>query len=38
MASTWVTKLEVHAEGAVFLVNPIATDIVANDEIYSLAA
>ena len=36
--STWVTKPEVHAEDAAFLVNPAANVIVANDDNYALAA
>lgn len=38
MASTQMTKPEVHAEVAIYLVNPVATTIVANDDNYALAA
>lgn len=38
MASTWVTKPEVHAEDVTILVKNVANDIVANDDTYALAA
>ena len=38
MASTWVTKPEVHAEGVTDLFNPCCKLIVANDDNYALAA
>ena len=38
MASTWVTKPSVHVEVVKFLLNPVTTVIVANDDNYALAA
>jgi len=38
LVSTWVTKLEVHAEYVSFLVKKINKIIVANDNNYALAA
>ena len=38
LASTWVTKPEVHAEDTDSLANPSVTLIVANDDNYALAA
>ena len=38
MASTWVTKPEVHAEDTDILVKNSVTLIVANDDNYALAA
>jgi hypothetical protein len=37
-ASTGVVKSEVRVEGAAFLVNPAAKQLVANDDNYALAA
>ena len=38
MASTWVAKPLVHVEVVEFLLNPVTTVIVANDDNYALAA
>jgi len=38
MASTWVAKPSVHVEVVKFLLNPVTTVIVANDDNYALAA
>ena len=38
MASTWVTKLRVHAEAQVTSLNQLQNLIVANDDNYALAA
>ena len=38
MASTWITKPKVHAEGVMDLLNPYYKLIVANDDNYALAA
>lgn len=38
MASTWVAKLRVHAEGQMTSLIPLYYSIVANDDNYALAA